>query len=711
MRILALFLLLSEWLLAASQPPLSFVLNQNSGEVAKKAIPLPNGDIILLGTRKLNMFSSGIGPGPQHTLPLFGPGFGNGNTIPVDGAVDKSGNIWLVGTTDSDDFPLVKPISSKKQPYRSTVFVMKLDPTASQILFSSFLGDGSPSFGGSLPNVGCCASSSVAAIALDNAGNAYVLGNTWQSDFPTTLPGFGSGAPSSQIYGPVPRQQDAFLVKIAADSSALVFSELIGANTSSPCFGCMIYTNATSLAVDSSGNVTIAGGTNTINFPVTPNAFQPVACKCYGYPSGFVSRISSDGKTMLWSSYLGSPEVGVSGPFTTDENVQWMALDREGNVYLSGTSLGVLSVTVGALQSSHPIPLYRPQPYVAKVSTSGGTLLWATYLGGSAGATIHGVALDPSGNLFVTGATDSPDFPSLPGVPNLGPDFVLEFNATGTALQKFYRLPVGTTSTPPSFDNQGRLLLLSSNGSLLRFDADKGLSTPAIFAVTNTAALTLETGWNYGELLTIIGARLGPAQQLTGHPDAKGVFPTTLGGIQVMFGDVAAPLLDVSENQITLQSPFLPETHLGPHTGAMKIITVGSTPPPALSAISNGSVAIFQSSPGWAAALNENATVNSPENPAKLRSLVTIFVNGLFCSDQLVSGLLTKTAIDMNLSFIPYSRGVPLAVWYSGTAPGLIDGICQFNFRLPNGDRDPEITLISPYDTSRRSNTVKVHAR
>ena len=56
------------------------------------------------------------------------------------------------------------------------------------------------------------------------------------------------------------------------------------------------------------------------------------------------------------------------------------------------------------------------------------------------------LALDPSGNLFVTGTTDSPDFPSLPGIPVLGSDFVLELNATASALQRFYRLPTGTTS-------------------------------------------------------------------------------------------------------------------------------------------------------------------------------------------------------------------------------------------------------------------------
>ena len=102
--------------------------------------------------------------------------------------------------------------------------------------------------------------------------------------------------------------------------------------------------------------------------------------------------------------------------------------------------------------------------------------------------------------------------------------------------------------------------------------------------------------------------------------------------------------------------------------------------------------------------------MNSATNPAKWGSLISIYANGIFCSNLPVSGLVTKTAQDMDTYYFAMSGSLPLPVEYSGPAPGIIDGICQFNIRLPR-QVDPTITLITPDWLSSNSNTVQVHSR
>ena len=706
MRLFPIFLMTA---VAAAQDPLSFVFHDDPNGYsltrASKILLSPGLDPAILGfSSAYNPFFPFVGsPLPQTYLRWGGSILHfstsqvrwGGNTIPIDATVDKNGYIWLVGYTDSDDFPLVKPFPSQKLPYRKLSFVMKLNQIATSVVFASFIGAYDEDVSG-MPGT------KVTAIATDGAGNAYVLGTTFESRFPTTLPGFGI-----RTINYADRQEQAFLLKIDGATSNLIFSELIGADSCTGiCYGDTYRVTATSLAVDEAGAATIAGDTNAVNFPVTAGSFQsaPSCPNCSSF--GFVSRISADGKTMLWSTYFGG--LSQSDYTFRGKAVNWLKLDAAGNAYLSGSTFGGFPTTEGVLQPSRPGKSDQVQPYVAKLDSAGKKLLWGTYLGGSAGAQIHGLALNPSGGLYVTGTTNSTDFPSLPDVPDLGPDFVAGLNANGTALDRYFRLPRDTTSVPPVLDAQGKLLLLSGTGSLIRMDPATALKTPAVFALTNAAIPTPDTGMNGGELVTLFGYGLGPAKAMYGQLDANGKLPTLLGGIQVLFGLIPSPLLSVSANRITFQKPVGPgnvshNDYNRLWVGDFKVIVDGHTVFSRSNeewAFIRSAVAIFQSEPGWAAAVNEDGTPNGPTNPAAPRSMVSIYVNGAdvylggdrYCSDQGDIGSLARTALDLDRRIALYSGNFPLPVTYIGPAPGLLNGICQINFRLPSG-QDPQITI------------------
>ncbi len=651
-----------------------------AGSSAASVIPLANGntivitapgyDVLIIGS---DVFSTvdirGLFFGQQAPLIFLDPSgnpiaqpaltLGSGSNSIAAAAVDAAGNIWIAGNTNSDDFPLVHPFVSTKAPYAFSGFIAKLDPTGSTILFSSFL-DGSP------------AGSSVAGLTLDGSGNVYVAGFTGDLDFPTTVPVLGVAGAADAGY--------TFVTKIANDYQSILYSVLLGGGAAGYCMyptTTCASTFVASINVSTAGEVTLAGTTNSTQFPITPNAFQSSSpCQddygrtfCPDY--AFVTRIAADAKSLIWSTYIGQSTY-----------VESMAVDSAGNVYLSGGADGNFSVTPGALQ---PVDTSTgtdngPSLFLAKLSADGSTLLYGTYLGGMSGAELSGLALDAQGNLWVAGTTASPDFPSLPNTPLLGNDFALELNADGTALQKLYRLPTGVTTQPPVFDRSGNLLLLSSVGSLLKLDVTNAETKPAVVAVDNAAVLTAGDGVNPGSLVTLFGYNLGPAEGLTGTVNANGVYPDTLGGVQVMLAGRLAPLLYVGANQINLQVPVT----FG--HGALSVVTSAGSVTPIQTNV-QFSLGIFQSAPGIAAALNQNMTVNSASNPAKRGEAVVFYLTGLALSE--VEGMISRAAEPLDPALdgfeVMCSQALgPLQIFYIGPAPGIINGVEQLNVLIPD---------------------------
>ncbi len=239
-------------------------------------------------------------------------------------------------------------------------------------------------------------------IAVDSSGNAYVTGFTTSTDFPTKNP-----LQTAKALG-----KDVFVTKINAAGSALVYSTYLGGSGDDFGYG---------IAVDSSGNAYVTGYTTSTDFP-TMNPLQPASG---GGQDAFVSKINAAGSALVYSTYLGG-----SG----DEWGNGIAVDAAGNAYVTGFTRGTDFPTMNPLQ---PASGGGVDAFVSKINPSGSEFVYSTYLGGSNNDEGQGIAVDSGGNAYVTGLTDSTDFPAvnpLQGTSTGSNAFLSKFNATGSAL-------------------------------------------------------------------------------------------------------------------------------------------------------------------------------------------------------------------------------------------------------------------------------------
>jgi hypothetical protein len=305
-------------------------------------------------------------------------------------AVDSAGNAYVTGQTDSNDFPLVNAIQAVPSGH-STGFVTKINAAGSALVYSTYLG-GTGGDNGS-------------HIAVDSAANVYVTGYTLSTDFPIVnaiQPTFGGGL------------LDGFVTKINATGSALVYSTYLGGSGDDV---------GTGIAVDSTGNVYLTGVTASTNFP-TVNAIQPTLHSPYG--NAFVTKINAGGSALVYSTYLGG---------SSSEDGEGIAVDSAGNAYVTGSTTSSDFPVVNAIQ---PVLDGFGDAFVTKINPAGSALLYSTYLGGSNGEGARGIALDSAGNAYVTGITESLDFPTLnaiqPAYAGNRDLFVTSINAAGTAF-------------------------------------------------------------------------------------------------------------------------------------------------------------------------------------------------------------------------------------------------------------------------------------
>src|SRR5258706_829084 len=285
---------------------------------------------------------------------LGGNDFDTGNAI----SIDANGNAYVTGTTKSADFPTT-PGAFQPALGIGFGFVTKLDATGSTLVYSTYLGAGAQGAG----------------IAVDAQGNAYVTGQTGSAMFPTTpgafQPVFGGG--------PV----DAFVMKLNADGSALVYSTYLGGSNVEVGGG---------IAVDTGGNAYVTGGTDSTNFPTTPEAFQTDP------GSGFVTKLDPTGSSLVYSTYLNASSGAI-------------AVDAQGNAYVTGTASTDFQTTPGAFQ---PVLAGSFDAFVAKLNPPGSGLVYSTYLGGTNEDHGNGIAVNAAGNAYVTGYTSSSNFPTTP---------------------------------------------------------------------------------------------------------------------------------------------------------------------------------------------------------------------------------------------------------------------------------------------------------
>jgi hypothetical protein len=232
-------------------------------------------------------------------------------------------------------------------------------------------------------------------IAVDSSGNGYLTGVT-----PST------GSPH------------AFVTKVNPTGSAVVYSAYLGGSLSEDGYG---------IAVDDVGNAYVTGFTDSNDFPVTPGAFQKVCGGGCAYGNAFVTEFNAAGSALVYSTYLG----GSGG-----DQGSGIAVDNSGNAYVTGTTdSNDFPVTAGALQTTYG---GDGDAFLTEVKSTGSALVYSTFVGGSSNDVGTGVALDSSGNAYVTGWTASTDFPTMnPLQPLLDGSFdvfMTKLNTTGSAL-------------------------------------------------------------------------------------------------------------------------------------------------------------------------------------------------------------------------------------------------------------------------------------
>lgn len=246
-------------------------------------------------------------------------------------------------------------------------------------------------------------------VALDLLGNIYVTGTTNSPNFPVT-----NGALQSNLAG----NQDIFVTKLAADGSHLIYSTYLGGSNSEFAHG---------IAVDSSGDAYVTGETYSTDFPIV-NAFQSTS----QVGAGFVSKLSADGSTLVYSTYLGGSLEGATNA---------VAVDSAGEAIVAGRTYSTDFPVLNTFQPAHATDSGDSDATLTKLSASGSSLVFSTYLGGNSNDFARGVALDASGNIYVAGLTFSSDFPTVAGsfettysdTPG-GTGFVSKFNPTGSQL-------------------------------------------------------------------------------------------------------------------------------------------------------------------------------------------------------------------------------------------------------------------------------------
>ena len=350
-------------------------------------VPGPEAFESKFNTRPLttNRIQLAAGPGLSYSTYLGGARNEEGNSI----AVDSAGNVYVVGFTDSANFPLVNPSQPNFGGGPLDAFIAKLDPSGNRLIYATFVG------GNGQDNA--------TAIAVDGAGNAYITGFTNSTNFPV------KDALQKTKLG----EFNAFVLKLNS-AGAVVYSTLLGGSVSDYGSG---------IAVDSSGNVYLAGIATSLDFP-TANAIQPAPG---GLLDVYVAKIDPSGSRLVYSTYLGG--VGIDAASS-------IAADPAGNVYLSGLTSSHDFRTVNPLQAGNGGGLF--DAFVTKLNPAGTQVVYSTYLGGSGADRSFRVVVDGAGSAYVVGDTDSTNFPLVNAAQQTNRGradaFVAKLNPAGAAL-------------------------------------------------------------------------------------------------------------------------------------------------------------------------------------------------------------------------------------------------------------------------------------
>ncbi len=471
-----------------------------------------------------------------------------GNGIAIDG----SGNAYVTGYTLSNDYDITPGVFQTTKGGASDVFVTKLNSTGTALVYSTYIGGSDEDRGYS--------------IAIDGSGNAYVTGFTRSTDYDITAGAFQT------IYE---GGEDVFVTKLNSTGTALVYSTYIGGGSQD---------KGESIAIDGSGNAYVVGFTKSTDYDVTLGAFQTTHGDGGNHNDVFVTKLNSTGTGLIYSTYIGG-----SG---SDEGSS-IAIDGSGNAYVTGATGSIdYDVTAGAFQTTYGGGVW--DVFVTKLNSTGTALIYSTYFGGSNEDEGWGIAIDSSGNAYVTGETYSNDYDITAGAFQTtgqgGMDvFVTKLNSTGTAL--VYSTYIGGSGSQQGYgiaiDGSGNAYV---TGLVISSDFDV---TPGAFQTTYAGgydvfvtklnstgtALVYSTyiggsSLDEGRSIAIDGSGNAYVTGRTGSTDydiTTGAFQTTYGG---GYNDVFVTKLDLSgvtSVNETLQNTSTFSLYPNPNNGTFSI--------------------------------------------------------------------------------------------------------------------------------------------
>jgi len=374
----------------------------------------------------------------------------------IDLAINTTGDVFVMGETYSVDFPTTPGAYDIGYNGWVDVFVTKMKSDGSSVLWGTYLGSSDAGVA-DVP----------VALALDASGNPVLTGYS-SVGFPVTPGAYDTGWGGGD---------DAFVTKVAANGASLLWSTFLGGSD---------YDFPDALVLDSLGNPLVTGATYSANFPTTPGAYDT------SYSPGgdvFVAKLSASGTSLMWSTFLGGGEGGTGSG---------IVLDTSGRPVITGyANAATFPTTAGTYDPSWN---GGNDVFVTKLSSSGASLVWSTFLGGSGNDDGVALALAASGNVVVAGNTGSSNFPTTaaaydPTWNGQTDVFVSALSSGGTSL-------LWSTFLGGSDDEQVWDLAMDSYGS----PVVAGVVSAAVSTDFPTTYLTFDGSFNGGGLDGFVSA-------------------------------------------------------------------------------------------------------------------------------------------------------------------------------------------------------------
>lgn len=643
--------------------------------------PLPP---TLIGAGATLAFVTKISSDGQTALYRTYIGGGTGQGLAI--AVDNQGNSYVCGVSGSS-FPVT---AGAFQTTPASSFVLKLDATGTHLVYSTYLG-------GKL-------ATTCQAIAIDASGNAFVAGSTTSPDFPTT-----PGAFQPQFTGitqpPLQLAQHAFVSELNATGSALVYSTFLESSGNE---------GANRIALDAAGNAYVLGITTSTDFPSTPGVLRSSGGGSAVTNTGFLTKLNRTGSGLLYSTLV-----------PAGKTFDGLAVDLSGNAYLAGTD----NCPLGPLRDECDV-------LVIKVNAMATGLVYSTTFGGSLADDATAIAVDAQGNAYVAGRTRSVNFPAtrdsvqtcgMAGNPSLDA-FLARLDPNGSLASATY-LGGSLVDDPAAIalDASGAVYMTGNTTStdgpfaptlgpgsapvfLAKITFQQTNPPPVMVTCLGHAAQMMGGPVAPGEIVSIFGAGLGPSDPAFGQVTG-GVLANSVGGTQVIFDGVPAPLLYVQDRQI---NAIVPYEIANKSTVALQVIRQGGSGQPVILPVTPRNPAIFSLSGtgiGQGAVLNEDGTLNSRSNPAKRGSIVSLYGTGLGQTDPAsadgtitVPPLLASPPPIVLFGFLTLNRDGTTStpqgeVLYAGPAPFLLSGVFQINVRVPQGAASGDVPLQFIYQS------------